>query len=88
MVFDAAAWRPRVLVIILQAIKKARMPGFPRFERDLEAKTTVRVDGLFRKTMRGDYNGPAKVAVAIDCAKLLVCLRPLRRDPSTAYNVA
>jgi hypothetical protein len=64
MVFDAAAWRPRVLVIILQAIKKARMPGFPRFERDLEAKTTVRVDGLFRKTMRGDCGSDVSLCVA------------------------
>jgi hypothetical protein len=88
MVFDAIAWRPRVLVVIFQNIEKARMPGFSRFERDLEAETTVRIDGLFRKIMRGNYNGPAEVAVAIGCVKLLVCLRPFGCDPPPAYNVA
>src|ERR1700730_13173615 len=60
--------------VIRQGIEKACMPSFSGVERDLEAKTTVCIDGLFRKIMRGNYNGPAEVAVAIDCAKLLVCL--------------
>src|ERR1700730_18406320 len=64
------------------------MPSFSGFERDLEAETTVCIDGLFRKIMRGNYNRPAEVAVAIDCAKLLVCLRPVGSDPPPAYNIA
>ena len=38
--------------------------------------------------MRGNYNGPAEVAVAIGCVKLLVCLQPFGCDPPPAYNVA
>ncbi|TPV99227.1 MAG: hypothetical protein USCAAHI_01325 [Beijerinckiaceae bacterium] len=74
MVFDAFVWRYRILVVVLQDIEKARMPSFSRFERDLEAETTVRIDGLFGKSVRGNCNRPAEVAVAIDRAKPLVCL--------------
>src|ERR1700730_10664320 len=88
MVFDAIAWRPRVLVVIFQTIEKARVPRFSRLERVLEAETTVCIDGLFRKIMRGNCYRAAEVAVAIDCVKLLVCLRPFGCDPPPAYNVA
>src|ERR1700730_636490 len=37
MVFNAVAWRCRMLVVIRQGREKACMPGFSRFERDLEA---------------------------------------------------
>ncbi len=88
MVFNAVMRRSRMLAVILQGIEKACMPSFSGVERDLEAETTVCIDGLFRKIMRGNYNRPAEVAVAIDCAKLLVCLRPFGCDPPPAYNVA
>ena len=74
MVFNAVVWRCRILVIVLQGIEKACMPSFSGLERDLETKTTVRIDSLLGKSARGNSNRPAKVAVAIDGAKLLVCL--------------
>jgi hypothetical protein len=75
-------------VVILQGIEKACMPSFSGVERDLEAETTVCIDGLCRKIMRGNYNRPAEVVVAIDRAKLLPRLRPFGGDPPPAYDIA
>src|ERR1700730_13520346 len=88
MVFNAVMWRTRMLVVILQGIEKACMPGFSGVERNLKAETTVCIDGRLRKIIRGNYNRPAEVAVAIDRGKLLPCLRPFGGDPPSAYNVA
>src|SRR5580704_15476554 len=69
MVFNAFTWRSRMFVVIRQGVEEACMPSFSGVERDLEAETTVCIDGLFRRIMRGNCNRPAEVAVTIGRAK-------------------
>src|SRR3984893_11360310 len=51
MVFYAVTWGSRMFVVIRQGIEDACMPSFSGFERDLEAETAIRIDGLFGKSL-------------------------------------
>ena len=84
MMLGAIAWWGRMFVVIRQGIEKTCMPSFSGVERDLEAKSAICVDCLFRNAMRGNCNRSAEIAIAIGRAKLLtscahsVVIRPRR----------
>ena len=61
---------------VLQRVKQAAVPGFPRIQRDFEAEPTVGIHCLGLTVRRSHHHGAGEIGIAIAGPQLLLCLRP------------